>query len=52
MTIDTVNLNGYIDSDFDSNSNNNIEIINLNYKPIDGERVSRKLYKFKWKCKN
>jgi len=33
ITIDTVNLNGYIDSDFDKNSNNAIEITNLNYNP-------------------
>jgi len=33
IVIDTVNLNGYIDSDFDNNSNNNIEITKLNYEP-------------------
>jgi len=33
ITIDNVILNGYIDSDFDKNSNNNIEISNFNYKP-------------------
>ena len=34
ITFDTVNLNGYIDSDFDENSNNYIEIARLTYKPV------------------
>jgi len=38
ITIDSVNLNGYIDSDFDEDSNNSIEITKLNYKP-NGESV-------------
>jgi len=38
IAIDTVNLNGYIDSDFDKSSNNNIEITKLNYKS-NGESV-------------
>jgi len=38
IILDTVNLYGYIDSDFDKNSNNNIEIKNFNYKPT-GESV-------------
>jgi len=39
ITINAVNLNGYIDSDFDdNNSNEYIEITKLNYKPL-GEPV-------------
>jgi len=38
ITLDTINLNGYIDSDFDNNSSNSIEITNLIYKP-NGESV-------------
>jgi len=34
ITIDNVNLYGYIDSDFDNNSNNNIEITKFTYKPL------------------
>jgi len=34
ITFDTVNLNGYIDSDFDENSNNYIEIARFTYKPV------------------
>jgi len=33
ITIDTVNLNGYIDSDFNKINNNDVEITNLTYKP-------------------
>jgi len=35
VTINTVNLNGYIDSNFNKKSNNDIEITKLVYKPTD-----------------